>query len=408
MTSTGQTDSGPVLAASFQTDILDTGAIHDELTQLWTDLGGPQHGGNAPGEMVAETNAGGGGVMRANTLNLLAVARTEKDARLITDAVSRLQDFLPSRTIILLTQSQEDEKSVDRGFDVHLELKQQQGEGEGPTPHFETITIQANTDDVDSLSSLVSPLLVAELPDILWWPGGDFSRNPLFLDLQRIVDRVIVDSAQLGRDAAGVASLRDLVTTDEANAPIVGDFTWLRLAPWRQLIAQFFDPSDVQESLATIEEIVISYADTRSDGSSGFASALLTVGWLASRLGWEIVDPLERRKAGGWSAPLRAKSGRRGREISLRLMPDKSPHARFSLRKVQIVAGGDAPGTFVIERSDQDDLITSSETRTVPRVSRMVYARRAADEQMLGEELQRFGHDPIFEEALAFATKLLP
>lgn len=404
LTSPGQTDSGPVLVTSFQADVLDTGAIHDKLVQLWADLGGPPHGGNAPGEMVAETNAGGGGVMRANTLNLLAVARTERNATLITDAVARLRDFLPSRTIIMLMH----DGGTGHRFDVRLELKQQQSVDEAPSPHFETITIRAENGEIESLSSLVSPLLVAELPDILWWPGGNFSGNPLFLDLQRIVDRVIVDSAQLGRDASGVASLRDLIDTDQTNGPIVGDFTWLRLAPWRQLIAQFFDPPDVQESLATIEEIVISYADVRSDGSSGFASALLTVGWLASRLGWEIVDPLERRRAGGWSAPLRAPSGRRGREISLRLLPDPSPHARFSLRNVRINAGGDAPGTFSIERSDEDDLITSSETQTVPRVSRMVYARRPTDEQMLGEELQRFGHDPIFEEALAFATKLLP
>lgn len=408
MTLTGKTDVGSVLATSFQTDVLDTGAIHDKLTQLWADLSERPHNRNAPGEIVGAASAGGGGVMRANTLNLLAVARTEKDAKLITDAVARLREFLPSRTIILLPQRQEDDEPENRGFNVRLELKEQQGDRAGPTPHFETIMIESSTDDVDSLSSLVSPLLVAELPDILWWPGGDFSRNPLFLDLHRIVDRVIVDSAQLGRDVTGVASLRDLVDTDEANAPIVGDFTWLRLAPWRQLIAQFFDPADVQESLETIEEIVISYADTRSDGSSGFASALLTVGWLASRLGWNIVDPLERRKAGGWSAPLRAKSGGRGREVSLRLIPDTSPHAQFSLRKVQIVAGDPTPGTFAVERSDEDDMITSSETKTIPRVSRMVYARRPTDEQMLGEELHRFGHDSIFEEALAFATKLLP
>jgi len=346
--------------------------------------------------------------MRANTLNLLAVARTDKDARLISDAVARQRDFLPSRTIILLTQDQQAEDDfVAAGFEVHLELREQHAAGRS-SPLFETIMIQASAGGIESLSSLVSPLLIPELLDILWWPGGDFSRNALFLDLQRIVDRVIVDSAQLGRDTSGVASLRDLTDTDEASAPIVGDFAWLRLAPWRQLIAQFFDPADVQECLATIDEVTISYADVREDGSSGFASALLIVGWLGSRLGWELVDPLERRRTGGWSAPLRSRFGGRGREITLRLLPDKSPQARFSLRRVQIVCGGGASGVFVIERSDEDDLITSSETRTVPRVSRMVYAKRPTDEQMLGEELQRFGHDPIFEEALAFATKLLP
>ncbi len=405
---TAQTDTVPVVRTSFETDTLDTGIIYDKLNHLWSAIGGPEGGGNATGEMVAETRAGGGGVMRATTLNLLAVARTANDAQLITDTVARLRDFLPSRTIILLTHDHQEEEPSARRFNVVLELREQHVDPGATVPHFETVTIEASTDDGGSLASLVSPLLVAELPDILWWPSGDFSRNPLFLDLQRIVDRVIVDSAQLGRDVAGVASLRALMDTDEANAPIVGDFTWLRLAPWRQLIAQFFDPPDVQECLATIEEITISYADIRSDGSSGLASALLTVGWLASRLGWEILDPLERRRAGGWTAPLRAQSNGRGREISLRLLPDKSPQARFSLRKVQIVSGGNAPGTFTIERSDEDDLVTSSETRTIPLVSRMVYAKRPTNEEMLDEELRRFGHDYIFEEALSFATKLLP
>lgn len=403
-----QTSVGPVLATSFQTDILDTGAIHDKLVQLWSEVERPAPVADGSDEVVAETSTGGGGVMRANTLNLLAVARTDRDARLISEAVARQRDFLPSRTIILLTHDQDDDDIVAGGFEVHLELREQHGGAGRASPLFETVVIQASTGSVESLSSLVSPLLIPELPDILWWPGGDFSRNALFLDLQRIVDRVIVDSAQLGRDTRGVASLRALIDTDEANAPIVGDFAWLRLAPWRQLIAQFFDPADVQECLATIDEVSISYADVREDGSSGFASALLIVGWLGSRLGWEVVDPLERRKTGGWSAPLRSRSGGRGREIALRLFPDKSPQARFSLRRVQIVAGGDAPGMFVIERSDEDDLITSSETRTIPRVSRMVYAKRPTNEQMLGEELQRFGHDPIFDEALAFATRLLP
>jgi glucose-6-phosphate dehydrogenase assembly protein OpcA len=203
--------------------------------------------------------------------------------------------------------------------------------------------------------------------------------------------------------------MRDLLDNPAEGTPLIGDFTWLRLRPWRQLIAQFFDPPDVQLCLSTVEEVTISYADLRNDGSSGFASALLTVGWLASRLGWDIMDPLEKRRSGGWTAPLRSiDANGRGREISLRLLPDKSPHARFSLRSVTIVTGGAYRGTFKVERTDADDLITSSETESAPPVSRMVYARRPTNEQMLGQELQRFGHDRTFEEALTFATRLLP
>jgi glucose-6-phosphate dehydrogenase assembly protein OpcA len=398
-----------VLAKSFQTDTLDTGLIHDELNQLWAQLGGPPEGGSGTGEMVAEPHFGGGGLMRANTLNLLAVARNERESNLVTQTVSRLQDFLPSRTIVLVTRSRDESDEQDKAFDVHLQLNEQETGRDEPGLRFETIRITAGIESVGLLASLVSPLLAAELPDFLWWPGNDFARSPLFEDLQEIVDRIIVDSAQLGNDTSGVAAMRDLLDNADENAPLIGDFTWLRLAPWRQLIAQFFDPPDVQTCLTTIDEVTISYADVREDSSSGLASALLTVGWLASRLGWDIMDPLEKRRSGGWSAPLRAVDANgRGREISLRLLPDKSPHARFSLRSVEIKSDGEYPGTFRVERTDADDMVTSSETKSVPQVSRMVYAKRPTNEKMLGEELQRFGHDRTFEEAITFATRLLP
>ena len=94
-----KTTSGPVLQTSWDTDALDTGAIHDELNRLWAAIGGPRHGGQAPGEMVADSHYGGGELMRANTLNLIAVADDEDIAQMITSTVSHLSDFLPSRTI---------------------------------------------------------------------------------------------------------------------------------------------------------------------------------------------------------------------------------------------------------------------------------------------------------------------
>jgi hypothetical protein len=78
------------------------------------------------------------------------------------------------------------------------------------------------------------------------------------------------------------------------------------------------------------------------------------------------------------------------------------------LRSVEIIAVGDAEGIFRIERTDMDDLITSSETADAPLVSRMVYSKRPENVEMLGAELQRFGPDHIFEDAIRFATRLLP
>ena len=392
---------------SYRTQFLDTGRIHDELNHLWVELGGPPKGGDGTGEMVAEPHFGGGGLMRTNTLNLIAVAREPEDAARIAEQVTLLRDFLPSRTIIL--RDYRGDESEGSFFDVRVELMEQRRSDGKPGIRFEAITITANHHELGELASLVSPLFVAELPDFLWWPGGDFVRNELFESLLDIVDRVILDSAQLGHNASGVAAMRALLHgRDEDAGPLLGDFSWLRLGPWRQLIAQFFDPPDVQQSLATIEQVTISYTDTQPDGSSGFASALLTVGWLASRLGWEPIDVLERRKGGGWSAPLSAQEGARKREVSLRLIPVKGNQQHVALTNVQLIAGGDAPGTFRIERTNEIDLMTSSESRSIPLVSRIVYASPPGDHQMLGAELQRFGSDPVFEEALRFAVRLLP
>lgn len=399
----------PVLASVWQSDTLDTGTIHDELNRLWSELGGPKHGGDAPGEMVAESHFGGGGLMRANTLNLIAVATDMREVNLIQETIAGLADFLPSRTIILITHDGYDLAGEVTGprYDVRVELKEQVTDAEEANIRFEVITIGADRRETGHLASLVTPLLAADLPDFLWWPGGDFVGNQLFEDLLPVVDRLIIDTAHLGRDAASIAAIRKILA-EESGSPIVGDFTWLRLEPWRQLIAQFFDPSDVQKSLETIDQVAIHYAEVREDGSSGLAAALLMSGWLANRLGWEIIDPLERQKRGGSYAPLRSRQNDRSRDIELRLIPDTSPQARFSLRRVQIVATGDAPGTFMVERTDSDDIVTRSETPENPEVSRMVYSQRPTSGDMIGQELQRFGADEFYEEAVRFAVRLIP
>lgn len=398
----------PVLASAWQSDTLDTGTIHDELNRLWGELGGPPHGGQAPGEMVAESHYGGGGLMRANTLNLIAVATDMREMKLIQETIAGLHDFLPSRTIILFTTGDDDAESGynEPRYDVGVELKEQVTDSNEANLRFEVITIGADRRQISHLSSLVMPLLAADLTDFLWWPGGDFAGSPVFEDLLPVVDRLIVDTAHLGGEVKSIAAIRRLIADDD-HMPIVGDLTWLRLEPWRQLIAQFFDPEDVQQSLDSIDQVTIHYAETREDGSSGLAAALLVTGWLASRLEWEIIDPLERQKRGGFWAPLRAHNGDRSREIELRLISDKSPHASFSLRSVQIVATGEAPGMFRVERTHSDDISTTSETPNIPSVSRMVYSRRPNTQEMIGQELQRFGSDDFYEDAVRFAVRLI-
>ncbi len=172
------TETRQALATSWQTEVLDTGLIQDELNKLWNQLGGPPGGGQRPGEMIAEERFGGGLLMRANTLNLLAVADTEKDIQLIEETIRHLTDFQPSRTIILIARPpDEDRDETTPHFDVRVELLEKRTVKGEPVVRFEVVTILSDAGGTGHLSSLVSPLLVAELPDFLWWPSGSFPRQ---------------------------------------------------------------------------------------------------------------------------------------------------------------------------------------------------------------------------------------
>lgn len=389
---------------NWDTDAVDVGVVHDELNSMWAEGQPPRVVSGPFGEQSYPQHGSGQEQMRANTLNLVAVAPTLDIAEMILTTVSQLKDFLPTRTIIVIT-----DPTLTRPKTWHVDLQINETAGKDDTPGilFETITFWTDQSSAGVLSSVVSPLLISELPTFLWWPSGEFKDNAIFDDLALVADRLVFDSARLGNDAHAVADYRTLL--DDETDPIVGDFTWLRLAPWRQLVAQFFDPQDTQKSLDYIDSVSIAYAQERKDHGSGFAAALLICGWLGSRLGWDIIEPLEPRKAGGWTAFMKStdKDGR-AHEVNIRLTPDATSGAKFSLRSVELITNHDTAGKFVIHRTDQDDLITSSETSYSPHVSRMVYSRRHSTVEMLGEELQRFGTDRIFEDAIRLATRLLP
>ncbi len=58
----------------------------------------------------------------------------------------------------------------------------------------------------------------------------------------------------------------------------VRDLAWLRLGPWQDMIATFFDDPALLDELYSIRRLHIS--------SGSAAEALYLGGWLASRLGW--------------------------------------------------------------------------------------------------------------------------
>ena len=386
------------LVTSWSALALDTDQVQRELDRLWTAWT------EAKREARPEpaVPAADGALMRASTLNLIAIAESIEDAIRIESAVASLTEFTPSRTVILVRAGQ----SRKHGLDVRVSVHERSlGRGQ-PAIRYESITVAARPGSDDLLASVTAPLLVPELPDFLWVPGGPLVGNALFAHLLELADRVIVDSAALFDLSESLRHLADLAR-QPPPVPRLSDVVWTRLTPWRQVIAQFFDQPTTQPCLETIDEVAVVHGGKDARGRSGLTAGLLMAGWLATRLGWRAPGELVQSRD-GWRLTLRAGKPGRSREVILTLRETDLSCAQCCLGSVTLIAGGAAPGQFTVERTNDQGITTTSETPTMPRVSRLVYGRLPDDRQLLSQELRNFGGDPIFEQALIFAADLWP
>lgn len=398
----------PLPGATWQAHVLDAEAITRELNRLWAEAAG-DHRDEGNEHANGEHEIRPGGVLaRASTLNLVAVARSEADAERVESAVTHLSELYPSRATILVADPARSEGS-DAGLDVRVALLEQEGKKGRPTVRFECVTVEVSAKNERHLASIASPLLVADLPDFLWWASSSVTSSELFEDLQAVSDRLIVDSASFVDQGAGLRYLAALAMREQVG-PKLSDFAWARLNPWRQLVTQFFDPPGSRAALDELDEVEISYGTAASGEGSGLSSALLLAGWLSSRLGWQApgeVLPLGEEEE-AWGGTLRALSQGRRREVRLTLRRRNDALAERCVGDVRLSSGGGKVGTFRIARTDASGLETERLDPTLAPVRRIVYASCLDDAALLADELRIFGRDPVYEEALSFAADLAP
>ena len=145
------------------------------------------------------------------------------------------------------------------------------------------VTVQGERAIVDAgcatpaeLAEYVVSLEHETVPTVLWWTGVCLEEEPDFDALLPHVDALVVDSSGGTRDDT---TLRQVVRFARAHPQTaLHDLAWMRVRPWRDMIAYFFDDPHVLEDLLEIRALHI---ESGSD-----AEAVYLGGWLASRLGW--------------------------------------------------------------------------------------------------------------------------
>ena len=211
--------------------------------------------------------AGGQGrvLALARTLNLIVVPCSDRREKGVERVLDRLGAHTPSRTLVLREQGA---KRVDAS--LVMECQSPTAAGHVGLCH-DRVLLSVDAARLEHSASLIAPLLVRDLPTVLWLPEPQAEApDPGLLERAQYV---LVDSG-----SGGTAELRKLA---ELAAGIrVHDLAWGRLEYWRAAIAAAFDPPEHRRLLAALSTVELRCEER------GLQAGLLLAGWIASRAGW--------------------------------------------------------------------------------------------------------------------------
>lgn len=329
---------------------VDVRAIEREVNRLW----------QAASERPELAGAGGApeGLTRICMLTLVAVARDASTLSRLTDVIQRLTPRYPSRSILVRCGATGSDE-LGAWVSVHCE-----GADRGrPRVCCEQIVLAAGGRALSRVPGIVLPLLVPDLPVYLWWgedvPMAEGAAAEVARHLVAASDCLVVDSATTARPLTTLAAAAALA------APLTGglrDLTWGRLTPWREVIAQSFEPAPMAAMLDRLERVAVAADATGSEADT--IEALLLIGWLASRLGWEVLQGSAERHAGG----IRVLCRRSGAAASLGSQPGETVSVEIRggpgpVSAVELCAGGPDPACAVLTRGRRDDGYVEVEIR---------------------------------------------
>ena len=214
-----------------------------------------------------------GSAVRLSVLNLVAACVDMESADLAAQAVGRLGAKHPARAIIIVA----DPQGAD-GIEADLSL-QCSAVDQGQVC-AEQVRLNVGGEAAYHMASVVTPLLVPDIPVYLWLIGSPPLHQAFGQDAVAICERLIIDSGEYEDQAATLAMLADELEA-VGDAISLCDVAWERTAMWRQILAQSFDGEEMRPFVHGITRV-----DVECSGNRISAQSWLIAGWLAARLDW--------------------------------------------------------------------------------------------------------------------------
>jgi len=314
----------------------------------------------------------------ARVLNLVVVVDREWRGE-IMNRLEQVGRYHASRTIVCTVDSRRE--TIDASVVMTVAAD---ADAHELTMTRERVMLELGEKHLPKLDTIVDPLVVTDLPTLVWSPHGHPEAVDALLHLSQVV---LIDSVNEPDAMSALRRAKEL-----AEGAYVVDLAWLRTTPWRERVASTFDPPRWRPDLQRIDGVTI-----RHRPDSGVAGVLF-FGWLASRLGW------------GTGTLMAVNGSVRGRaqghrdEVELTLQPDPEQSAP-GLAAVEIhtssgmsISLDRGPGGLVARRRDHKG---REQSWTVLGASR-------GEGGILGEGIrQALLRDPAYRRALDCGEALL-
>jgi glucose-6-phosphate dehydrogenase assembly protein OpcA len=334
-------------------------------------------------DLLREQHAADENLVPARVLNLIVVADREWRGEVV-NRLERLGEYHPSRTILCTVE--EGRHRLDATATVS-------GDGSGPGRVGvlrESVEIEIGPTHLSRVNTIVDPVIVSELPTVLWSPH---SRDEAVESLLGLIDVILIDTddpVYFDGPGAALARAAELST----SSVYVVDLAWLRTIPWRERLAGSFENPSRRAALESLERIYVRY------NPASVVSAVLLIGWLASRTGWQP-SALEPAPGGA----LRGTATRNGGgSISLEL--DPVPQGTRGIAGVTVT--GESGFSLSLDRGPGGLLAREQRAGVEPRQWRMFGTSRG-EGGILGDGVrQALLRDPTYRPALAAARSLTP
>jgi glucose-6-phosphate dehydrogenase assembly protein OpcA len=355
---------------------------------------------------------------RTSVMNLVVIARRPELAERGAATIQALTGRHPSRTIVVQSADPDGPSWIDARVEAHCVLPRE----DAPETCAETIHLTAGGEAGRHLSAIVTPLIVHDLPVTVWWPGEPPFASPAAYDLLTGADRLVVDGSTWNGD--GLDRMREMAGLLDVTPLAISDFALLRQSRWREAIASIFDDPEFLPYLRSLRRIAVTYAthdESGTPGSTNIVKPVYHVGWLASRLGLNVVKPLAavaekasaagRSKAAAGARPAVSRgmaavlSDGRG-EVTVVVRPVVSPMPAGTTLRVELLAERRGSELRADVTAEAETVHVRVWQDGVEALERRFLAARRGEVDLLAESIEAGRRDDLATGSLRAAAEL--